>query len=183
MIGDLLGRRLEAIDVEVRGERRAGDRIHHQRALAGPPTGPLSATVEVVGLSRSPLIAPLTSLWFQSAPVTPGSPAMLAVISCLPAEVTVLATRYWSALGPLPPRVEQERGLARQTLRARPRPGESWLAPSRGLRSKAGFGKRPDCPGRPRHSPDRSGEAAPAQRLCATSDEASVGPLSLQVTP
>ena len=38
-------------------------------------------------------------------------------MSCLPAEVTVLGTRYWSALGPFAAGAEQDRGLARKALR------------------------------------------------------------------
>ena len=72
-------------------------------ALLGPVTGPLSATTEVVEFSRSPLSAALASLWLLRALVRPGSPMRLAAMSCLPAEVTVSAVRYWSARGPLLP--------------------------------------------------------------------------------
>ena len=57
-----------------------------------PPTGPLKATSETVGRKRSPLSDRLISPLMPSELAT-GSPPRLAAMSCLPAEVTVLAVR------------------------------------------------------------------------------------------
>ena len=55
-------------------------------------------------MRRSALSAALASLRSLSVPgLTRSPPTRLAAMSCLPAEVMVLGTRYWSALGPLPP--------------------------------------------------------------------------------
>ena len=183
MIGDLVGRGPEAIDVELRHEGRGGLARSSASKCRGRGPGP-SGPLKLVGLRRSPLSAALASLRPLSAPVRPTSPPKrLAAMSCLPAEVTVLGTRYWSARGPLPlvrNRMAASRGsrcgaisAVRVSACAEPWPAK----PKLDLKSEW------DCRGRRRHSPKQSGEAARAKRPCATSDEASVGPLSLQVTP